>query len=185
MEMTDHQTILSNKKKSNMARILSCLAAGLKHTVNPFLPSTKTPPSVKGTAVPSGLDLQLSVRDTAENPVFETTFPPGSIFNPLPDKPLETHASSEHQRLSAQGKTILCSGRFEMNDHGEILLDSGSGENPDWFFWSSGPNAMVQLDSLSVSSGVLYFTKADPNENPHTPVVFQLAGISEDRKSVV
>jgi hypothetical protein len=82
-------------------------------------------------------------------------------------------------RLSAPGKTILCSGRFEMNDHGEILLDPGSGESPDWFFWSSGPNAMVRLDSLSVSSGVLYFAKADPNENTLTPGVFQLSGISD------
>ncbi len=116
---------------------------------------------------------------------LQTTVRPLKHSSQTPPSPKRTAAqpsvkdTADPSRLSAPGKTILCSGRFEMNDHGEILLDPGSGESPDWFFWSSGPNAMVRLDSLSVSSGVLYFAKADPNEPSHTPGVFQLSGISD------
>jgi hypothetical protein len=100
MEKTDHQTIPSNKKKSNIARILSCLAVGLKHAASPFLPSTKTPPSVKGTAVPSGLGLQLSVKDTAESSRPEYLQSPGPLMYLIPEMTPEQIASIRYNEAA-------------------------------------------------------------------------------------
>lgn len=113
---------MRKNKKNPLARIVPALLDAVEHILNPFSPSTKTPPSLKRTAAPdfksqpyarhtairpeshtrksfkdtpvsSGLELQPSVKDTSENPGPVYTFSPGSVIYPIPEMTADQIAS--------------------------------------------------------------------------------------------